>query len=94
MNDKPIHKTSPVAMWLEEVLVSSATFFCFKEVESAGNPDSETSPISSVSGRVPEDSSPSNWNMKTKKPQKLVCNLMGFESDPSTLDVTTISVST
>lgn len=58
-------------MRVDEVPAWSATFFCFNEEESADNPDSETSPISNVSGRLPEDSTPSNCKLNTINSQKL-----------------------
>jgi hypothetical protein len=55
----------------DEVLASAATVFCFNEAESSDTADSETSPISKVSGRLPEDSTSSNYMLKTINSQKL-----------------------
>lgn len=50
---------------LEEVLASAAAFFIFNEAESVKFPDSEISPISSVSGRLSEDWTTSNCKQTT-----------------------------
>ena len=47
-----------------EVLASGATYFNFSDAESDDDPDSATSPISSVSGRLPEDSTPSTCKVR------------------------------
>lgn len=60
-----IHETLAEAKGEDDVLGSTATFFSFNEAESAEDPNSETSPISSVSGRLSEDSTPSNCKQKT-----------------------------
>lgn len=71
------------------MLASAATFFGFNEPESAANTDSETSPIPSVSGRLPEDSTSSNYKKTTiasqniyyKKAIHWIYYLMGLLSD-------------
>jgi hypothetical protein len=61
------------------VLAPAVAFFCFDEAESTGNTGSETSPISSVSGRLPEASTASsNCTMKTANSQKLDLQLMNM----------------
>lgn len=41
---------------LEEASAAPGTFFSLEDVQCAEDPDSETSPMSKVSGRVSEDS--------------------------------------
>ena len=49
----------------EEPSAAPSTFFCFNDAQWNDNPDSETSPISNVSGRPSEDSS--IWSCKRRK---------------------------